>query len=138
MKKSDLKELIKPLVKECIHEALIEEGLLSSVVAEVAKGMQQTPIVESRVPSAPQRPVPDPQAEARLHEAQQAQRRDLMQAINKDAYNGVDLFEGTDAFSSYESTDPKPGTVELGNPRDPGVDISSLMGNASKLWQAMK
>ena len=37
MKKSDLKELIKPLVKECIHEVLLEEGLLSNVVAEVAK-----------------------------------------------------------------------------------------------------
>ena len=27
MKKSDLKQLIKPLVKECIHEVLLEEGL---------------------------------------------------------------------------------------------------------------
>ena len=40
MKKNDLKKLIKPLVKECIHEVLLEEGLLSNVVAEVAKGMQ--------------------------------------------------------------------------------------------------
>lgn len=138
MKKSDLKELIKPIVKECIHEALIEEGLLASVVSEVARGMQQAPLVESRAPTTPHRAAPDPEAQARLHETQQAQRRDLMQAINKDAYNGVDLFEGTDAFSSYESTDPKPGAVELGNPRDPGVDISSLMGGATKLWQAMK
>ena len=38
MKKSELKTLIKPLVKECIHEVLLEEGLLSNVVAEVAKG----------------------------------------------------------------------------------------------------
>ena len=37
MKKADLKQLIKPLVKECIHEVLLEEGLLSNVVAEVAK-----------------------------------------------------------------------------------------------------
>ena len=138
MKKSDLKELIKPLVKECIHEALIEEGLLASVVSEVAKGMQQAPIIESRVSDTPHRSVPDPQAEALLHEAQQAQRRDLMQAINKDAYNGVDLFEGTEPFTAHESAEPKPGSVELGNPRDPCVDISALMGNASKLWQAMK
>ena len=49
MKKSDLKQLIKPLVKECIHEVLIEEGLLSNVVAEVAKGMQGNLVVESKV-----------------------------------------------------------------------------------------
>ena len=48
MKKSDLKQLIKPLVKECIHEVLLEEGLLSNIVSEVAKGMQQNVIVETR------------------------------------------------------------------------------------------
>ena len=48
MKKSDLKQLIKPLVKECIHEVLLEEGLLSNVVAEVAKGMQGNLVVETR------------------------------------------------------------------------------------------
>ena len=40
MKKSDLKKAIKPLVKECIQEVLIEEGLLSNIVAEVATGLQ--------------------------------------------------------------------------------------------------
>ena len=47
MKKADLKKLIKPLVKECIHEVLIEEGVLSNVVSEVAKGMQTNVVVES-------------------------------------------------------------------------------------------
>ena len=48
MKKSDLKQLIKPLVKECIHEVLLEEGLLSNVVAEVAKGMQGNLMTETQ------------------------------------------------------------------------------------------
>ena len=48
MKKTDLKQLIKPLVKECIHEVLIEEGLLSNVVSEVAKGMQDNMVMESQ------------------------------------------------------------------------------------------
>ena len=46
MNKSDLKKLIKPLVKECINEVLIEEGLLSNVVAEVTRGMQSGLVVE--------------------------------------------------------------------------------------------
>ena len=53
MKKSDLKELIKPLVKECIHEVLLEEGLLSNVVSEVAKGLHSGPIITEQVEQAP-------------------------------------------------------------------------------------
>ena len=47
MKKNELKQLIKPLVKECIHEVLIEEGLLANVVAEVTKGMQDALLTEA-------------------------------------------------------------------------------------------
>jgi len=53
MKRSELKNIIKPLVKECIAEALIEEGLLYTVVSEVAKGMSPV-IMESAAPSQPQ------------------------------------------------------------------------------------
>jgi hypothetical protein len=132
MKKSDLKRVIKPLVKECIHEVLIEEGLLSNIVSEVATGMRTAaPLVESAPPPAPTQTIPNTK---QITET----KRKLMDAINKDAYNGVNLFEGTDALSPYEASEPKAGSVDLGNPRDAGVDISSLMGDASKIWQAMK
>ena len=49
MKKTDLKKLIKPLVKECIHEVLLEEGLLSNVVSEVAKGLNTAPVIKEQV-----------------------------------------------------------------------------------------
>ena len=47
MNKSQLKQLIKPVVKECIQEVLIEEGLLTEVVAQVTAGMTRQPIVEN-------------------------------------------------------------------------------------------
>ena len=47
MNKTQLKQLIKPVVKECIQEVLIEEGLLTEVVAQVATGMTRQPIVEN-------------------------------------------------------------------------------------------
>ena len=56
MKKSDLKTLIKPLVKECINEILIEEGLLANVVSEVVKGVQGNLVMEAQAP--PRRPQP--------------------------------------------------------------------------------
>ena len=61
-----------------------------------------------------------------------------MKSIGADAYNGVDLFEGTNPMTTQEVSEPKPGQVDLGNPRDAGVDISALVGSASKMWNAMK
>ena len=128
MKKSELKKVIKPLVKECIQEVLIEEGLLSNVVSEVVKGMS-TPIVESKQP--PKQIVRQPSNNAKLKE----QRKKLMGAINKDAYNGVDLFEGTTPAPAQRE---QQGSVDLGDPTDAGVDISSIMGASSKIWEKLK
>jgi hypothetical protein len=141
MKKNDLKTLIKPLVKECIHEVLIEEGLLSNVVAEVAKGMQGNLVVESRQKQPNDLVREDLQINRKSKEARlklKEHRAKLMNSINSDAYNGVDLFEGTEPMSQYESKEPKGGSVDLGNPKDAGVDISSLVPGASKIWKAMK
>ncbi len=136
MKKNDLKQLIKPLVKECIHEVLIEEGLLSNVVAEVAKGMQGNLVVESRQAEPIREPIvrKTRNDRAKINE----HRTKLMSAINADAYNGVDLFENTAPMSAHETSTPKAGSVDLGSPRDSGVDISSLVGGAAKIWDAMK
>jgi hypothetical protein len=141
MKKNDLKALIKPLVKECIHEVLLEEGLLSNVVAEVAKGMQGNLVVEAQQKSANHIVNEDLQVKRRSQEARaklKAHRAKLMDTINAGAYNGVDLFEGTAPMSSYETSSPKGGSVDLGSPKDAGVDISSLVGGASQIWKAMK
>lgn len=135
MKKSDLKQLIKPLVKECIHEVLLEEGLLSNVVAEVAKGLQGNLITEKRAPTTRRPPPKDPEiANTKLAE----QRKKLMGALNADAYNNVNLFEGTEPMSSHDASAPQGGSVDLGSHRDAGVDISSLTAGASKIWQSMK
>jgi hypothetical protein len=48
MKKNELKRLIKPVVKECIHEVLLESGLLTNIVSEVAQGMNANVIVETK------------------------------------------------------------------------------------------
>ncbi len=131
MKKSELKKLIKPLVKECINEVLLEEGLLSNVVSEVAKGMQGQTIVSEAAP-APKQVVENKQKK----QAALAQRKKLMDAIGNDAYNGVDLFEGTTPMSPQ--SEPRAGSVDLGDPSDSGVDISGLIGGATKMWDLMK
>jgi len=132
MKKADLKRLIKPVVKECIHEVLLEEGLLSNVVAEVAKGMQGNLVVESAPPRADNSmKYKADEARAKLHE----HRKQLMDSVGKDAYNGVNLFEGTEPSSEHQS---QAGAPDLGHPNDAGVDIGSILGHSSKIWKAMK
>jgi len=139
MNKKDLKTLIKPLVKECIHEVLLEEGLLSNIVAEVAVGLQGTLLTESKQTAPTPTPAYDPgPAQRQAKKAAIAERQKLMDAIGADAYNGVNLFEGTAAMTQHEASEPKAGSVDLGSPADAGVDISSLVGGATRMWDAIK
>ena len=141
MKKADIKKLIKPLVKECIHEVLIEEGVLSNVVSEVAKGMQSNVVVENtkQVKKQDNRlfnedlQMKRSQDEGRLK--LQEHRKKLLEEVGTDAYNGVDLFEGTTPMAAQSES--KAGSVDLGDPTSSGVDISSLMGGVSQVWKQM-
>ena len=94
MKRTELKNLIKPLVKECIHEVLFEDGLLSGIVSEVAQGLGGGQVIREDRGSQPlQTTQPDLSAERRNEELKR-QRKQLLDAIGKDAFNGVNIFEG--------------------------------------------
>jgi len=141
MKKTQLKQLIKPLVKECIHEVLLEEGLLTEVVAQVAAGMPRQQLVES----APKpRQTEDMFVKQRAQKATQAKaklqehRRKMLDAIGNDAFNGVDLFEGTEPLRESGTPGQTHRPNVLGDdPNDSGVDISSILGGSSQIWKAM-
>ena len=133
MKKSELKNILKPLVKECIKECLYEEGILSSVVAEVAKGLNGNVIREKVEPVKPVRPVQP----VRNNNVLKEQRQKLLDAIGKDSYGGVNIFEGvtpTQGQRSPESVAANPlGDMD---PSDPGVDISGIVALGGKKWKA--
>ena len=140
MNKSQLKKLIKPVVKECIQEVLIEEGLLTEVVSQVTAGLAKQPIVENKPKKRNDKLFnEDLQMKRKSREANkklQEHRKKLLDSIGADAYNGVDLFEGTTPLSNARESQ---GQSVLGDdPSDAGVDISSIMGNATKMWDMMK
>ena len=93
MKKDELKKVIKPLVKQCINEVLLEEGLLSTVIAEVMKGTGAARIVETTQPVQPK--IDNTAAKEAKRKKLLEQKRKLLDSIGTSAYNGVDLFEGT-------------------------------------------
>ena len=143
MNKTQLKKLIKPVVKECIQEVLIEEGLLTEVVSQVTAGLAKQPIVENKPKKKNENLFnEDLQMKRKSREAKkklQEHRKKLLDAIGGDAYNGVDLFEGTEPIRQGGTAGASHTPNVLGDdPDDAGVDISSLMGNAGKIWQAIK
>ena len=143
MNKAQLKKLIKPVVKECIQEVLIEEGLLTEVVSQVTAGLSKQPIVENKPKKRNDKLFnEDLQMQRKSREANkklQEHRKKLLDSIGGDAYNGVDLFEGTTPLNNTGTAGESHKPSVLGDdPNDAGVDISSIMGNSSKIWQAIK
>ena len=134
MNKEQLKKTLKPMIKECIKEVIFEEGILSSIISEVVKGTAQ-PLVESRQPTYQQ---PQVDYQAREREAKE-RRRKMLDAIGRDAYGGVDLFEGTQPLQESRSSAMSPhGSKPLDGiaPNDPGVNLGAL-GVDTRLWSKL-
>jgi len=141
MKKNDLKRMLKPLIKECVKEMILEEGLLTNIVSEVAAGMQGNLVTETRQPQPKREHIVDENQNIKRKSNESRKklkehRQRLMDSIGKDAYGGVDLFEGTEPMRQQASQ--AQGTVDLGDPDDAGVNLDSILGNASQIWKAMK
>ncbi len=146
MNKKELKQLIKPLVKECINEVLLQEGVLSSIISEVMIGTQGAVLQEQATP-APQKPTrqleTDEQAMQRIQERQRQasnQKRKLLDAIGKDAYGGVDLFEGTQPLNGGGTAGKTEAQGALSGyaPEDAGVNIDGLLNIAGGSWKKIK
>ena len=104
MNKSELKKILKPLIKECIKEVLLEEdGALSHVIKEVAVGLIGKQQIKQR-------------------------KKQLLDAIGRDAYGGVNVFEGTTPAPAATNEGQARGPLADISPHDPGVDISGLFG----------
>ena len=109
MDSKEMKKLIKPLVKQCLQEMLLEEGLLSNLISEVNKGNKQSFSESARrepVFTAPK--VAKPQ----INEV----RKKLADSIGKGAYGNV-----------FEGLEPAPSPDSMGgDDSDPGMDLSML------------
>tara|TARA_R110000823_G_scaffold256762_1_gene378605 strand:- start:583 stop:999 length:417 start_codon:yes stop_codon:yes gene_type:complete len=135
MNRNELKQMLKPLIKECIKEVIFEDGTLSSIVSEVARGMGQQTIVETKqifpIKQKPQYET-DEQAKIRLDE----KKNKMMEAVGAEAYNGINLFEGTTPTSAQTDNNGQ-GPLSDVDPADAGIDISKVMGKSSAIWSKM-
>jgi hypothetical protein len=132
VKKQELKKIIKPIVQECINEVLLSEGLLASVISEVVSGLTSTQQLLA------DHPVDSPTTSAAQEATKLKETRErMLDAIGRDAYKGVNVFEGTTPMVQSATAGPAAAASNpLSNvdPRDPGVDISRVFGSMSSKW----
>mgnify|MGYP003649346870 CR=1 FL=1 len=126
MNKNELKKMLKPLIKECIKEVIFEDGTLSTIISEVLKGTSgQQIVVEAPAPSFKR----DPEIAERKRKQLLEQKKRMLDSIGADAYNGVNLFEGTTPLPTNRGTSSNPagsGALDGVAAGDPGVDLSSF------------
>ena len=133
MKRNELKNVLKPLIKECIKEVIFEEGTLSGIITEVVQGLQGTtrqPIVEKKI-------IRSNEPSQAVLEARQSLEETKQNLQNSTGLKGI--FKGTVPLrSGGGSKNSQHGALRDLDPSDPGVDISSILGDASKIWRAIK
>ena len=133
MKRSELKKLIKPIVRECVQETILNEGLLSNIVSEVAQGLGNQTIVEHKEKVVPRLSNENSVVKEQIKEY----RKQLLDEVGKDAFNGVDLFEGTRPAAPQMNEMQTAGALSSQSPEDAGVDISGIMALGGKNWKAL-
>tara|TARA_R110000824_G_scaffold117863_6_gene269922 strand:- start:3910 stop:4332 length:423 start_codon:yes stop_codon:yes gene_type:complete len=137
MKRSQLKQLIKPIVKECITESLIEEGILSNIISEVMKGAQvfdqKRDLNESKEQQLDKRGEQKRLLEQK-HKKDLEKRKKLLNAtgFKNDLFeNTIPLTDGGVEGSGQSSR----GALSGVDPSDPGVDITGIMALGGKKWK---
>jgi hypothetical protein len=138
MKRTDLKRLMKPLIKECIHEILVNEGILAKVVTEVANGMnvatvgQHVVSEQLHVEPAPQENYNQESIDNQKQKLDQ-HRQHLAESVGNPALSHV--FEGLNPMDS--PADPGPNPMQGVSSTDAGVDISGLVQLGGRHWKTL-
>ena len=137
MKKSQLKQILKPLITECIKEVMFEDGVLSGIISEVARGMGGVTVEEPKPKSSPvlermSRNAFGNETSSKLTEHKQQ----LMSAIGQNAYNGINLFEGTTPAPAQTELSQQASPLANVAPNDAGVSIDGLFSTVGQNWTA--
>ena len=115
MTNSEMKMVMKPLVKQCLQEMLLEEGLLSKLIGEVMKGQNSSTILEAKANKKIVNIIP----EQKPKNTSLNERKKLADKIGIGAYENI--FEGVTPITSDEY-----GMAGNEDDGDPGIDLSML------------
>ena len=141
MKVSEFKKVIKPLIKECIKEVMIEDDMFTNIMVGV--------ISEMKVLQPQSKPQSRPRDNSLMLEQKQdrleADRQRRIKLMNERAnlmVGGVNVFEGveplTESQARGDSGMAAPGSLTGIDPSDAGVNISGLVNLAGGRWNRLQ
>ena len=126
MKKDEFKKILKPLIEQTVKEVLLKEGVLSKIVSEVARGLQQ-PLVES-----PSRTITKPTNHEEEHILEE-QKKERIKRLNESAGFGSEVFDNVKSISETDTKSPLSGIASS----DSGVDISAIQKISNGKWKRL-
>lgn len=106
--KKQMKSIIKPLIKECLHEVMLEEGLIRMVKEHLVVENKQKQVIL---------PESKPVVKQLQKESVEAKQQYVETIKKKVSIGGFDPFAGTEDIDSMEAKAQE------------GVDISKFFGN---------
>jgi hypothetical protein len=125
METSEFKQILRPLIRQTVKEVILDEGLLSGIITEVAKGLQSTSIVERKTKA------PSHISEMKEQEYER-ERQNRIKRLNEASQIGG-AFNGTQEIQGQAQTGPLSGV----SPRDSGVDITAIEKIANGKWKRL-
>ena len=126
MKKNEFKKILRPLIKEAVREVILEEnGVLSNIIAEVARGLNSNLVNESKT---------DEQRVLRQKEEEyEQQRQERIRRLNESAKMQANPFEDTNPVPESNGQ----GALAGVSSNDPGVDITGILKLADNKWRKL-
>jgi hypothetical protein len=125
MKSAEFKKILKPLIKQTIKEVLFEEGILSNIVSEVAKGLSGDLVVETKTKK-------NNNAELKRKELQyERSRQERIKRLNESTSFNSNVFENTQPIPTSNTHSPLAGT----SADDSGINISEIQKLAKGKWK---
>ena len=120
MKTEEFKKILKPLIKQAVKEVILEEGILSNIVAEVARGLSGDLVVETR------------DKNTKTEKELERHRQEKIKKLNESSkINGA--FSGTQEIRESNGQ----GALSGISPDDRGVDITAIQKIANGKWKQL-
>jgi hypothetical protein len=128
MDNKELKAMLKPLIKQCIREVLVEEGLGKIIAESKTESVKETK-------EQPQVKKVIKEQTVQITEA----RKKMLEEIGKSGYmsNKFDPFAGTKPLTEAQASNAAAGPMSNIDPSDPGVDISNLLSGNKNTWKTL-